>query len=136
MLVNMDDEIIYIFLQERTSNALPIGSYPDVEGSLLYDKEGNWLGIRVRREQGHAKSPLAIPKIKQIDYPIMPGSIEDSNHFIEIKFKDDVEVNFEEKQSYILDLNENGIFGIELIIENGTYPHTYLLVESFIDKNE
>lgn len=116
MLVTMEDELIYIYLQHKTTSASPLGAYPDVSGYMLYDKKGNWLGYRVMRTIYNNKNyVISIPKVKKIEYPLFTASIEDTDEYIEIKFDADMEAAEMLQQECLLDINENGLFGVELV---------------------
>ncbi|MFB4166128.1 hypothetical protein ACE1TI_20630 [Alteribacillus sp. JSM 102045] len=116
MLITMEDELIYFYFQAKASASLPIGTYPDVNGYLLYDQKGHWLGYRMfRTVQGKNQVPVSIPKIRKIDYPIFNASIEDGKDYIEIKFDKDTPVYKMRQQECMLDFNEHGLFGIEVI---------------------
>ncbi|SDH41070.1 hypothetical protein SAMN05192534_10579 [Alteribacillus persepolensis] len=134
MLVTVEDELIYFYFQEKTSASLPIGTYPDVNGFLLYDKKGRWLGYRMYRTVlGKRHVRVSIPKIRKLDYPIFNASIEDGKEYIEIKFDKDTPVHQMKEQECMLDFNEHGLFGIEVIRKPENPPGKCGLVQKFLE---
>ncbi|RKD71127.1 hypothetical protein ATL39_2518 [Sinobaca qinghaiensis] len=116
MLITIEDELIYIYLQHKANKTTPLGAYPEVSGYMLYDRKGNWLGYRVMRTiYNNENYVISIPKVRKIEYPLFTASIEDAEEYIEIKFHADLEAAEMLEQACLLDINEDGLFGVELI---------------------
>ncbi|MFC5713173.1 hypothetical protein ACFPU1_10285 [Thalassorhabdus alkalitolerans] len=132
MLITMEDELIYIYFQGKASKDLPIGTYPDVNGYLLYSDDNKWLGYRLMRTVRDHES-ITLPKIKKIDYPLFSGSVEDADRYVELKFDKDTPIKEMHEQECLVDFNEYGIFGIEIIRKPENPQGKDELVKYFIE---
>ncbi|PSL43536.1 hypothetical protein B0H94_11011 [Salsuginibacillus halophilus] len=136
MLISIRNGLVYIYLQHKDAISQPSDSFPDADGYFLYDRASNWVGVRIRRtllEEGPVM-PIGVPKIKRLDYMLLPGSIEETKTQLEIKFHAETEVYSTREQSCVLDLNEHGIYGIEMVMDTTVTSGAACFVERFLDR--
>lgn len=111
MKVTLDDDLIYISLQNQ-SNANNVSTITNVNGYLLYDHVSNWLGFRIFRTQGKNNKRIGIPIfISKLKY----GKVIETREYIDVLFTDHVFVAKMKEQQCHIDLNHDGIVGIEIL---------------------
>lgn len=110
-----DDFLIYIYLKDQSKYTRNGGGGSAVSCFLLYDQNGNWIGVRITNKDTEGNT-ITLPDIGDIDYPIHNGEVVMLNDEIIIKFDKDLVVEYFKKQDCNLDIHPEGIYGIEMIL--------------------
>ena len=110
MKVRIYGTIITILLQQKINKSDTL-IFSNVNGYLLYDDEGNWLGYRVFRTQGESKARLYIPIFK---VKLEHGKLIETREYIDLLFTDKKFVENIKEQRCQLEYNEDGIVRVDL----------------------
>ena len=104
-----DDYLIYIFLTDQ-STIESVATITNVNGYLIHDKEGNWLGFRIEKTQYMERKPIDLPALIKNDF-----LIRKTNQHIDLLFTREVEpANYYEQECH-LDITNGEVVGIEII---------------------
>lgn len=126
-----NNKLIYIYFQKPKAKAVE-KTLAFVKSMLLFDEDGNWLGLRISNKYSD-ESSFVLPSIERIDFPIHKGEIIKNENYIEIIFDKNKEIYKTIEQECNIDINKYGIFGIEIIIWNDNLVIGKELIEKFIE---
>ncbi|QUH22182.1 hypothetical protein [Alkaliphilus sp. B6464] len=110
-----NNKFIYIYFQNELR--LPIISKTEADAILLYDDNGNWIGLNIFHPKTSEKNNI-IPSLDYIDYDLGYGIISKTDNdlhvFFDIQSTVQKEVKF--KGVCYIDVSNKGLFGIEIIL--------------------
>lgn len=99
MKITIEDErLIYISLAEPGQYKIQ-ETHADIDGQLLYDMDGNWIGVRF--PEGHSLSFVSHPFIEKGHDLLFTAEVGPSQFY---------------EQEFIVDVAKEGIMGIEIIL--------------------
>jgi hypothetical protein len=108
--------LVLIYLYLREFNGKIVKAIPDVLCELLFNKEDDWIGINIFN-QIENYGEFKLPQLK--DYTIVKDlRFEQTDKQIAILFDLDADINNKENNICNIDYNEDGFFGIEIILDN------------------
>lgn len=112
--LDRNDTLVYVYLLRRPS-VNKVKTIAGVKADLLYDKDGNWAGIELKKEDWCGNS---------VEFPFLNPDINDncsvvkSKNALKIFFTDESQVQKIRKEFCNIDYNNSGIFGIEFVLNS------------------
>src|SRR5699024_8002754 len=107
MKLSIEDELIYIYL---TEDGKLVATIPNVNGYLIHDKHGNWIGFQVEKSQYENRQPIELPPFNQSDF-----TYKESEEHITLFFQAPVGELYYYEQECNLDIWNKKVVGIEII---------------------
>lgn len=103
-----EDYLIYIYLTHPTS-IQSVSTITNINGYLLHDQFGNWLGFRIEKSQYKNRHSIELPSVVNNEFLVV-----DSEEYIDILFVKGVKpTNYYEQECH-LDVSEGKIVGVEI----------------------
>jgi hypothetical protein len=108
------DELVYMYLLNRKSEFGMLDvTLPYIDGYLIYDFNGHWIGIQLEKRGEYAND---FESFEFIDEMCPLSNIITTKEFVSIRFNNDEHENeYFVNQDFNIDLIGNKVFGIELI---------------------
>lgn len=105
-----DGDLIYIYLIDP-KYIKSISTITNVNGYLIHDQPGNWLGFRVEKSQDDDRKPIELP-------PFVKGKFltVELEEYIDILFVEGVNPDQYYEQECHLDVSNGAVVGIEIIM--------------------
>lgn len=104
------DYLIYIYLLDSLNDRF-VATISNVNGYLIHDESGHWVGFRVEKSEGEERDPIELPPLVDIPFPIV-----ETEQFIELLFTEKaVPASYYEQECH-LDVANGKIVGIEIIL--------------------
>ena len=129
-----NDQLIYIYTAKGGKGKLE--TIVHVACKLLYDEQGNWLGIRVLNDfsdQEECWAPLSLPLLRTQDIQVPSHLILQSEECLEIKFTDCAVAKSVDQECNLDVGGDDGVlYGIEIILWPETKLGKKVWVEPFL----
>lgn len=107
--------LIYVYI--RLFNGKKVKTLTGVSCELLYDAKENWIGINIL-DRYYDGEKLALPEIKLVMENKAYESINKSDKMITLLFNNTRIINRVQVESCNIDFNDDGFFGVELILDH------------------
>lgn len=116
MHITVEDKETLVYVYVRKFNGKIVSTYSSVKCKILYDEFDNWIGLEILNEFCYGKE-FNLPPIKNVVINFeCEKIIEDSNKLL-LLFDCSKTVDHYIKDSCNVDFNDEGFFGVELILD-------------------
>jgi len=117
MQITVEDTRKLIYVYVRKFNGKIVSTFPDVKCRIYYDETDNWIGLEIINEFVDGEK-FKLPPIKNTMINLSCEKIKEDNDNIFLIFNSEKRVNHCLEESCNLDFNDEGFFGVELILDH------------------